>query len=70
MFNPMQNLWRTDYEVRNDRYERVTCKPFVYAAVNYETGEVEMDDLQQFDDQLPQLATPWVWRKFRMELMP
>ena len=70
MFSPMQNLWRRDFEVRDQRFEEVTCKPYIYAPVNYETGEVDLDSPQRFDDALYELATPWVWRKFRLELMP
>ncbi len=69
MFNPMQNLWRNDYEVRDGVWTQKTCKPYVYAAVNYETGEIDMESLNEFGDDLRELATPWVWRKFRLELM-
>ena len=38
-----------------------------WAGVNADTGEVDME-LQQYDDELEDLAHPWRWQKF--ELVP
>lgn len=40
---------------------------FVWACVNTKTGEVEMTEIQPFDDELSKnLVEGWEWRRFRL----
>lgn len=45
---------------------------FVWAAVNNQTGEVEMDSIHPYDDELSNedLAESWEWRRFRLVEAP
>jgi DUF1365 family protein len=65
----MKNLHRYDYETQNGERHRVR-KDEIYAwvAVQTETGEVDLDDIRQWDDDLEPLAQGWEWRKFNLIL--
>ena len=40
---------------------------FVWACVNTKTGEVDMTEIQPFDDDLNEnLVEGWEWRRFRL----
>jgi hypothetical protein len=40
---------------------------FVWACVNTKTGEVEMTEIQPYDDELNEnLVEGWEWRRFRL----
>jgi len=41
---------------------------YAWAAVNTLTGEVELEDIPMFDDQLSTLDAPWEWRRFTLTL--
>jgi hypothetical protein len=62
------SLFRTTWEEREGKMEPVkTHDLFVWVCVNTETGQVEMMDLQPFDDALDgDLVEGWEWRKFRL----
>lgn len=48
---PNRPLFRSDYEERDGKMERVTTEDlFVWAAVNKQTGEVEVTDIHPFAD--------------------
>lgn len=65
----MKNLHRYDYENQNGEMKRVRKDEiYAWAAVKAETGEVDMDDLRQFDDELEPLASGWEWHKFTLIL--
>jgi hypothetical protein len=67
MFDPKQNPWRVEYRHIDGLIVRVeNVPPYVYAPFNPETGEVEVGDFHAFDDDLGELAQPWVWKKFNM----
>lgn len=60
-------LHRYDYvEVGGKRERTRVDKVYVWAAVHTPTGEVELDDVREFDDQLKDLVEGFEWRKFRM----
>jgi len=64
-------LFRYDYELDSDGYssERVV-KDQIYGwcAVNTDTGEVDLEDFRQFDDELEELTNGWEWKKFNLTL--
>lgn len=61
-------LFRPTYESRPGRREPMqTPDLFVWACVNTKTGEVEMTDIQPYDDDLNEnLVAGWEWRRFRL----
>jgi hypothetical protein len=65
----MKNLHRYDYKTQNGKRHRVRKDEiYAWAAVQTETGEVDLDDIRQFDDELESLAPGWEWRKFNLFL--
>ena len=62
-------LHRHDYENQDGKMVRVRKDEiYVWAAVNMTTGEVELDDIPMFDDQLSTLSEPWQWKRFTLTL--
>ena len=62
------SLWRDDWVEREGKMERVKNPDlFVWACVNTNTGQVEMD-IQQYDDELSNdLVGGWEWRRLRLD---
>lgn len=62
------SLWRSNWEARDGKMELVqTSDLFVWACVNTKTGEVEMTEIQPYDDKLNEnLVKGWEWRRFRL----
>ena len=57
-------LHRYDYENIDGEMKRVRKDQiYLWAGVRIETGEVEMNDLRAFDDELEDLCDGWEWRK-------
>ena len=64
---PSMTLHRHDYENQDGKMVRVRKDEiYVWAAVNMTTGEVELDDMPIFDDQLSTLSEPWQWKRFTL----
>ena len=62
-------LHRFDYENQDGQMVKVRKDEiYVWAAVNTDTGEVELDDIPIFDDQLSTLNHPWRWERFTLTL--
>ena len=62
------NIHRYDYEDIGMFVERVRRDEiYGWLPVNTETGEVEMNDFQRFDDELRTLAQGWEWMRFTMK---
>jgi hypothetical protein len=60
-------LFRYDYENQNGGRERIRKNEiYVWASVNLQTGEVDTEDLREFDDELQALTPNWEWRKFTL----
>ena len=64
-------LHRYDFENQDGKMVRVR-KDEIYAwvPVNTKTGEVDMDDVHQFDDELEELHGRWKWMRFALTLSP
>jgi len=62
------SLFRSMWEARDGKMEPIqTTDLFVWACVNTKTGEVEMTEIQAYDDDLPgNLVEGWEWRRFRL----
>ena len=62
------SLFRSTWEARDGKMEPVqTPDLFVWACVNTKTGEVEMTEIQHYDDELNEnLVEGWEWRRFRL----
>lgn len=62
------SLFRSTWEERDGKMEPVqTHDLFVWACVNTKTGEVEMAEIQPYDDELNKnLVEGWEWRRFRL----
>ncbi len=62
------SLFRSTWEARDGKMEPVqTPDLFVWACVNTKTGEVEMTEIQPYDDELNEnLVEGWEWRRFRL----
>lgn len=41
---------------------------YVWTPLNITTGEVPLDEVERFDDQLKPLAEGWEWRRFTLTL--
>ena len=60
-------LHRYDYDEINGKLVRVRRNElYVWCPVNTETGEVDLDEPQQFDDCLRRLVTGWEWKRFTL----
>ena len=60
-------LYRTEYQSVDGRLVEVkTTNLFVWAAIDTETGQVYVDDIKEFDDELKKLSSGYEWRKFRL----
>jgi hypothetical protein len=60
-------LFRIDYQSVDGKLAEVrTTSLFVWAAVDTETGQVYVDDIKEFDDELNKLSSGYEWRKFRL----
>jgi len=58
-------LFRIDYdEVDGKLVRTVNSEIYAWLPVNTETGEVELEMLRKFDDQLTELDAPWQWVRF------
>ncbi len=63
------SLWRTAFKNVDGKMESVnsTTDLFVWACVNTKTGEVEMEEVRSYDDELDaDLVEGWEWRRFRL----
>ena len=65
---PTCSLFRAAWEERDGKMEPLQATDlFVWACVNTKTGEVEMTEIQAFDDDLcGNLVEGWEWRRFRL----
>lgn len=65
---PSCSLFRAAWEERDGKMEPLQATDlFVWAYVNTKTGEVEMTEIQAFDDDLcGNLVEGWEWRRFRL----
>lgn len=62
-------LHRYDFEEVDGNLVRVRRDEiYVWTPVNTETGEVELDDIRRFDDELEPLTDGREWRRFTMTL--
>ena len=62
-------LHRYDYDEIDGKMVRVRRDEiYVWSPVNMETGEVSMEEPQQFNDGLRPLAKGWEWKRFTMTL--
>jgi hypothetical protein len=60
-------LFRTQYPVVDGKIvETKTPDLFVWAAVNTKTGNVDMLNIEPFDDELVELVPGAEWRRFRL----
>ena len=60
-------LYRIDYQSVDGKLVEVkTTSLFVWAVVDTETGQVYIDDIKEFDDELKRLSSGYEWRKFRL----
>ena len=67
----MSELFRTDYkDVDGIMKSFKTNEIYVWCAVNKSTGEVELEDVRQFDDELDRLNGDWKWQKFYLNTRP
>jgi hypothetical protein len=59
-------FWRTDYPVVDGKYQDgvKSSRLSVWAPVRIATGEVDMDNLHVWDDDLTDLCDGWEWREF------
>lgn len=63
------NIHRYKYEHPNGHAMRVRSdEVYGWAAVKTETGEVDLESFQQFDDELRKLTDGWEWRRFTLTL--
>ncbi len=61
----------TILDPRGEDYWRTTdIPPIVFATMNPVTGEIEVDTITRFDDELQDLRKPWVWKRFRLVAEP
>lgn len=61
------HLHRLDWELIDGKWTRVTkAEIYGWCPVNTETGEVELDDFNQFDDNLKELLDGWTWQRFTL----
>lgn len=64
-----QGLHRYDYKNENGKLVEVRKEEvYVYTPVNVRTGEVELEDIRKFDDELETCNENWEWRKFNLIL--
>lgn len=64
-------LHRHDYENIDGKMVRVQRDEiYIWAAVNTETGEVDLEDVQQYNDDLRMLDKGWEWKRFTMITTP
>ena len=62
-------LHRFDYEDQDGKSVRVRKDEiYAWAAVNTKTGEVELGDIHECDDELQQLCPGWEWKRFTLTL--
>jgi hypothetical protein len=60
-------LFRTQYPVVDGKIvETQTPDLFVWATVDTKTGNVDITDVQPFDDELDELRPGYEWRRFRL----
>ena len=60
----MKKLFRYDYISVNGKLERIKTEHiYAWVPINILTGEVELDDVRKFDDDLEPLSEGWEWRK-------
>lgn len=60
-------MHRYDYDTVDGKMVEVKCDEiYAWAAVDTKTGEVELGDIRQFDDNLEPLALGWKWVRFTM----
>ena len=57
-------MWRRDYSELSMGHIK-SPDLFVWAGVNTDTGEVEME-VECFDDELSELSAGWKWQRFRL----
>lgn len=64
------NLFRYDYENIGGYLERVRKDDiYVWAVTNITTGEVDLETITQYDDELGPLVKGWEWKKFTLTLL-
>lgn len=61
-------LWRNNYGIIGDRIVALpkSSRLSVWAAVNKDTGQVDMENLHIYNDDLTELCDGWEWREFVM----
>jgi hypothetical protein len=58
-------MHRTQFVDQNNKWVEIKSERLnVWAAVNIETGEVEMDEIFDNNDGLPEILPSWEWREF------
>lgn len=63
----MKKLHRYDYDELDGKLVRVRKDVlYAWAAVNLNTGEVDIEDVRQYDDELEVLNPGWEWVKFNL----
>jgi hypothetical protein len=62
------SLWRTIYKNINGKIESENSTDlFVWTCVNTKTGQVEVEEVRAYDDELDaDLVEGWEWRRFRL----
>lgn len=66
-------LFRFDYEPGDDpgsMRKVLVDEAYCWAPFNPQTNLVEVGELMEFDDELRELETPFVWRKFLLTMHP
>ena len=68
----MMKIFIHDYETNEDGEEVRVVKenPYAYFPVKIETGEVDIDGAEQFEDGLHSLVLGWEWKKLFLSLTP
>lgn len=62
-------LYRYDYENQDGKIVRVrNDEIYAWAVVNTTTGEVDLGEVCEFDDDLRELCPGWEWMRFNLTL--
>jgi hypothetical protein len=60
-----ENMFCTKFVNQNGKWVEIKSEKLnVWAAVNIETGEVDMDEIFNNNDGLPEILPSWEWREF------
>lgn len=61
------SIWREAFKNVDGKIESEnSTELFVWAPVNIKTDEVEVEEIQVYDDELNDLEEGWEWRRFRL----